>query len=330
MLKSHHNSLTIQVFPRIHLGLLAMSNSGYRVNGGLGFAIKHPSAIVQFNRATHFSLIDKRTVSFTATELKRIVALLARVTNIEDVNSLPLSISISGEMPSHYGFGSSTAIRLACIEGTLSVLDVAVKRESIVRLSGRGGTSGVGINTYFDGGFSFDVGRRGGDLEPSRFMEGSSSLPLTLIKARMPRWEIGVCIPNGLRPVSGTRERDFFQRNTHLASQQINKAVYVAVYGVCASVEEADFLTFTRALNDMQGTRWKHAEWGIHGDRLRATKALLIKVGALSVAMSSFGPSLIFLGTDVAEIIRRARAEGLTATLFTTNTHNRGRKVSYE
>jgi beta-ribofuranosylaminobenzene 5'-phosphate synthase len=192
--KLHNKTLSIKVFPRIHLGLLSMSGEGYRFNGGIGFAISAPCAVVTFSPSKVFSLKDQRDKPFSESELTRIASCLTMGLGQFRVNKIPLSISISGPMPSHCGFGSATSIRLACLEGVFLKLNIPVERKKLIELSGRGGTSGIGINTYFRGGLVLDLGRRGGSLSPSSALETMPQDPLTLCKVSMPLWRVGTCL----------------------------------------------------------------------------------------------------------------------------------------
>ncbi|WP_369510459.1 GHMP family kinase ATP-binding protein, partial [Escherichia coli] len=70
------------------------------------------------------------------------------------------AVTITGNLATHVGMGSGTGIRLACIEALLALNEVSLPQEELVRLSERGGTSGIGIKTYFDGGLVLDLGVR--------------------------------------------------------------------------------------------------------------------------------------------------------------------------
>jgi beta-ribofuranosylaminobenzene 5'-phosphate synthase len=147
----------IEISPRIHLGLISMHAGAPRKNGGLGFEIDSPKASVRAEPAKDFELLDQRPKPMPDEE---VAALRGRLSEVQSQLKLPQAarIVIRGDFLTHYGMGSGTAIRLACIEGLLAINRQIPSREELVKLSGRGGTSGVGIATYFDGGFLFDLG----------------------------------------------------------------------------------------------------------------------------------------------------------------------------
>jgi beta-ribofuranosylaminobenzene 5'-phosphate synthase len=99
----------VSIFPRLHLTLIGMDDKGYRRNGGIGFSITQPQAFVCVSLGSDFSIRDNRRWPLQKNELRRLKEMSQQFANV------PVQIEISGEMPSHYGFGSATAIRLAIL-----------------------------------------------------------------------------------------------------------------------------------------------------------------------------------------------------------------------
>jgi predicted sugar kinase len=48
--------IEIHSFPRVHITLLSMHDGGYRVNGGLGFAIDKPTFYVSASKASRWNV----------------------------------------------------------------------------------------------------------------------------------------------------------------------------------------------------------------------------------------------------------------------------------
>src|SRR5690606_11611590 len=108
-----------------------------------------------------------------------------------------VTVTIFGEMPTHRGFGSGTALRLACIEGLFAINDRALTADEAIVLSKRGGTSGIGISTYFSGGLVVDLGVGWDDTAnfvPSA-VASVKRVPLVLGRVEMPDWTVGICVP---------------------------------------------------------------------------------------------------------------------------------------
>jgi len=227
-------------------------------------------------------------------------------------------------MPSHFGFGSATAIRLAALEGASVIAGQPAARESLVRGSKRGGTSGIGITTYFTGGFVLDLGVKQAPLEilPSSALEGARPDPLVIMRIDMPDWGVGICIPSGIRALSEVEEIEFFRRACPVPRPDVNETLYHVIYGLAASALERDLGTFSQAIKEIQGCTWKSLERVLHGDRLLALERDIYEAGAAAVGMSSLGPCLFFLGGDLgrlADSLSEKRPEHLWLTTAICN-----------
>jgi len=112
---NERHQLTISAYSRLHLTLLAMHNGEYRINGGLGFAIADPSCELTFSSSADFAINDQRANPLGVNELEQLVTLLQAE---QKRCNLPVAaeIAINGNMRAHSGFGSGTAISLACLE----------------------------------------------------------------------------------------------------------------------------------------------------------------------------------------------------------------------
>lgn len=174
------NQIVAEVRPRLHLGLISMHQGGARRNGGIGFAIEAPGVSLRFAPSDRFFCDDRRVRPLNEAETRQLGEVIEAARR---AFRLPTSVSvfIEGAMPTHCGFGSGTGIRLACLEGIFAINGRELEQPEIIRLSGRGGTSGIGINTYFHGGLVLDLGVA---AEPdAQFLPSSSAVthrtPLT-------------------------------------------------------------------------------------------------------------------------------------------------------
>ena len=143
--------LKIQSNSRLHLSLFSMHDAGLRINGGIGFAIELPSITVKVTPSERSTIFDGRKIGLSRDAERRLKTALENAHNHYSLNHYA-SIEISGEAIASHGFGSGTAVRLSCLEALMIINGVEPSNSELVRLSGRGGTSGVGVNTYFSGG----------------------------------------------------------------------------------------------------------------------------------------------------------------------------------
>lgn len=321
------NKLRIFAFPRLHLTLLAMHAGEYRINGGIGFAIADPACELVFSGATYFAIDDQRADPLSPNELKRLTAILY-AEQMRHGFATALVVAIGGKMRTHSGFGSGTAISLACLEALHRLNSSTPSPAALISASGRGGTSGIGIHTYFSGGCVFDLGRPVGiePHEPSH-QATASRPPLVLDHLPMPEWDIGICIPLDIPHKSEAEERAFFERACPLPAEAIYATLHHALFGLYAAIREADRTTFCRALRAIQECAWKKAERLEYGPALAEIEQALYDCGAEAVGMSSLGPTLFFLADNVADVVSRMQSARPDCECFLTRPANGGRSL---
>lgn len=324
------SKVEIEVHGRLHLGLVAMHQGGPRRNGGIGFLIESPKARVVGRSSERIEIRDERRIPFGQNELQSLLECLENVKEVLDLSS-GIEISIEGDLPTHFGFGSGTCIRLGCMEALCGIGGVEVPQKKLLKLSKRGGTSGVGSHAYFNGGFIFDLGVKDAEVP---FLPSSAAvnpeIPLLLARTDFPAWPIGICIPRSIPALSQSDERDFFKRTLPLKLQETSETAHIALFGVQASLLESDYTAFCRAVNEMQKTRWKTEEWEVHGAQLRANADYLRELGADCVGLTSLGPSLFFLAkSKVLETIRQ-HSDQMDADILLTRASNSGRIIKLD
>ena len=313
--------------PRLHLGLISMHAQAKRRNGGLGFAIADPTGRVTSRSAPGFSFIDLRQVPLSKGEINRIEE---AVTDAREIYNLEHNIQaeFDGDLLTHVGMGSGTAIRLAVLESLFALNDHEVSPAEPVKCSHRGGTSGIGIRTYFDGGFVFDLGvaqQVGGHMPSSQAT--ASKPPLVLHQLEMPDWPLCLVVPNGLAPKTQAEEIAFFERVTPLRDRDSFEAAYHALFGVSAALMEADYERFCSAVKDLQSTRWKSLEWDEYENGLNDRADRLRALGVDCVGLSSLGPMLFAFGDEATLARVAADADHLNARIIQTRPYNQGRRL---
>lgn len=323
-------NLIIEVNPRLHITLIGMNAGGYRTNGGCGFSIDIPSAVLHFSLSDEWQSIDYRKRPFSKEEDNRLHAVVDNEKRSQNFKN-SFKLQIFGDMPTHYGFGSGTAIRLACLEALYLLNKAKPDPQRLIMVSGRGGTSGIGINTYYDGGFVIDLGRKTDAPKhlPSCLSEDRTVLPLLMQRLDMPEWEIGLCLPENITYKSKSDEKDFFQRTCPIASEEVYKTLYEVIYGLYAAVKETDFETFCAALRTIQQCAWKSAERAEYGDNIFDLEKLLYDAGAKAVGMSSLGPSLFFLADNVSDVITKVKSSQTAYHVYKTKPSNSGRVIKH-
>lgn len=304
-----------------------MHDSEYRINGGVGFSIDSPKAKISIKKARSFEISDLRIAPLSVEERETLSKIIK---NTQDSLSLNgnICVEIEGDLMTHYGMGTGTSIRLACLEGLVRLYQQSINRVKLVELSGRGGTSGIGINTYFDGGLVFDLGVR---PENPRFQPSSTarqtSLPLVLNRLKLPPLKVGLCIPKHIQPKSQQEEIDFFKKNTPIDQIESYKALYHCLFGFYAAIMENDIEAMCKAIINIQKCEWKRRERGLYGEKLINLEELLYQLGAMCVGMSSLGPMLYFFALEKGYPIISNEMPHKECDIHLTSFSNSGRLV---
>ena len=307
-----------------------MNKDGYRLNGGIGFSISSPILDINFETSNTIDIIDKRIYGFTEDELHRLKNHINQVAKNQDFEKVFICVINEGIIQSHVGFGSNTMIYLACIEALFILNQRNYSEEDVIALSGRGGTSGIGVNTYFRGGFIFDTGiaihGQRTHAPSSAFVSKECKQPLLMKSVELPFWDLGICIPQ-IVPKTEEEESRFFQANCPIGKKDVEKILYESVYGATSSLMENNFKMFCNSINTIQQTKWKSLERNLYGDTIIEVEDTIRKNGARCVGMSSMGPMLYFFGDDIENIVEKVSCEMPHCVCFKTTFNNASRIV---
>lgn len=324
------NNISIKIFPRIHINLLDMSSKGYRMNGGIGFFINKPYLIVNIELNSILQIEDQRSLvqhkDFPQDALKKWL----KQHSLEHHLKRNFKVSIHGKAPSHTGFGVSTAIRMACIEGIYLLQKKQISENQVIHLSCRGGTSGIGVHGYFSGGLVFDLGHKQNkeELLPSRNQENNSHLPLLLKSVPMPNWDVGILIPHHIPIKTNAEEKAFFKKTCPILKEQVYESVYHSLFGILASVETKNKSNFCKAIKAIQTQTWKQAERNLYPE-LTFIEEQLYEFGADAVGMSSLGPMLFFFSSNIDDVVDKVKNSELkeSCSVFKADVRNQGREI---
>jgi len=326
-----NKELIIKSFPRIHITLIGMNTDSYRINGGIGFSIDTPVTNSHFKLSEDIKIHDKREKGFTKDEQEKIYSTLEKVKCDNKMNN-GITCIIETDIFPHYGLGSNTSIYLSCIEALFLLNEIPYDKNEIISLSTRGGTSGIGINTYFDGGYVFDIGIKNEKdlLVPSSIAYRNGKKPLVIYKGKTPDWKIGLCIPYYLNNKSEQEENDFFNKYCPIDHIFVNNILYEAVYGITSAIIECDYNVFCKSIDAIQQTRWKYLERSLYGKALLKLEQRIMQLGADCIGMSSLGPSLFFMSSNINNIINQLKYEKLNIQCYISKMNNHGRQIIYD
>ena len=320
--------MRIVSYPRIHVTLIGMSHISPRLNGGVGFSVSSPNLICDIVANQEIIINDQRKHKLSDNEKNRLVSLLREIMNELRLEHA-IHCIISGNVYPHSGLGSSTMLYLSCTEALLIVNNRCYTPQMVQRLSKRGGTSGIGINTYFGGGVVLDSGIKNDapqNINPSSIASHKSS-PLLISQSKAPSWRIGLWNPIHVERFSESEEIDFFHNHEIEELNDIYKIMYESVCGVMSSILENDQVSFSRSIDKIQKTAWKSSERRQYGSEIENLDKKLHELGASCVGMSSLGPLLYFIAPNVEYIIIQLKKEFPQDEFYATVLNNNPRRI---
>ncbi|ABI72979.1 beta-ribofuranosylaminobenzene 5'-phosphate synthase family protein [Shewanella frigidimarina] len=304
-----NTKVKIKIPFRLHFNLIAMHECNFRKNGGVGLSVD-TECQAEFipNNELEIVIHDFCNKQGKIEKIKN--KLLDFMKSTPKIKIYP-TINISGNIFFNSGLGAGTSILLTCIEGILLINNIPYTETDIQSISGRGGTSGVGINSYFRGGFIFDSGtvndnkkhKPSGDNTPK-------SLPLLINSNKFPSWNLGLIIPKLNHNNYGKFEENFFDVNCPIAKNDAYEACYISVFGILSSVISENYKSFCMSINNTQNTKWKKLEIEFAGEPVIKLIENLKKSGADAVGMSSLGPGVYFFSKEPELVFDKIKSLG--------------------
>jgi beta-ribofuranosylaminobenzene 5'-phosphate synthase len=309
--------ISITTPSRLHLTLIDMNASLGRVDGGIGLSLDRPVIRISAEKSD-------------ATEITGISEHVERIRNVV-LKLLPagtgISIKIEEDYPSHIGLGSGTQISLAAAMAVNRIYNLGLDIYELAVRTGRGGTSGIGVAAFENGGFILDGGHR--FSEKKDFLPSSASrLPPApvLLRRDFPDWELLIAVPQQ-KGASLKKEVSIFQKECPIPLKEVEQLSHIILMQMLPSLIEEDIVTFGRSINAVQEVGFKRREVALQPVSGQLMDALR-EGGAYGAGMSSFGPTVYAFGEDI-DNLRRIANEFLDGRgqVFITKARNKGAKI---
>jgi beta-ribofuranosylaminobenzene 5'-phosphate synthase len=211
----------------------------------------------------------------------------------DQYSSPPVELKIIGNPPPHAGYGSRTSLLLAFAQALSIITGANLAPFELVSLTHRGGVSGVGVNTFFSGGFIWDVGHPSEEVvnfEPSS-QRIPSRPPAALVRGGVPpEWPLFL-IETGKQSLHGADELAFFQRNTPICSAEVYETLAIFAHGLVPGLLEKRFGPVRSSLRRLHEIGFKKRELDAASRECRSLYDLL-KNADCAIGLSSLGPLL--------------------------------------
>jgi beta-ribofuranosylaminobenzene 5'-phosphate synthase len=272
---------------RIHICLIDMGHVSARAYCGLGFALAEP------NTALNIELSEQNTlIGFERYKIEIKSEIFTFLNKLKTNYGVPsVKITLLSAPPEHVGYGTKTALFLSVITGINAHFNLNLSTDDLQEISGRGGASGIGVHTFFQGGFIWDGGHpptQDKSLLPSRARKGSGFPPM-LARLTFPNdWRIALILPKDAC-IEGDAEQTFFTQNTPIPRDEILEVMRIAYHGIIPAIATHDLQLLSAAISDIHKIGFKSRELTLRSQPVRDLLNALHTLG-ISAGMSSFGP----------------------------------------
>ena len=283
---------------RLHLGLIDMNGSYGRLDGGIGLTIQEPNFILYGESAEKGITIDfNEEFNFTdeikSECIKKITNASQKVIDYYGVDE-GFYFRVDSAYPPHSGLGSGTQIALSTGKIITEHIGEEANGYTLGKITGRGGTSGIGVFAFDYGGFIVDGGH-------SR-KEKDSFLPSSASKASPPQlfgryefpdeWGVLLVILKSDVSVNGQKEVNIFQEYCPIDRKEVELFSHLVFVNMIPFLLEKDLPCFGNTINKIQTIGFKSIEVKLQADNIKKLMAKLTEIGAYAVGMSSFGPTV--------------------------------------
>ncbi|UXM85534.1 beta-ribofuranosylaminobenzene 5'-phosphate synthase [Methanococcus aeolicus] len=326
---------------RIHMGLIDLNGSIGRVDGGIGITIDYPNFVIEGRGSSQIDIEFNKNIlnNFNPQDLKDIENRIYNSSKeiLKYMGEEGIYLKINEIMPQHNGLGSGTQISLATGKIISEIYNKKLNAKTISKITGRGGTSGIGVYSFEKGGFIIDGGHSFGkdknkekqDFKPSSASKNTPVAPL-LFRHDF-NWDIVLTIPKG-KNICGDKEIDIFKKYCPISLNETQKICHLILMKMMPSIINNDFNSFGEVVNELQYIGFKNIERELQKP---AVKELIKNLQKISYSgLSSFGPTIYSLcnGKEDIQKVKEYSNEffdnnGIEGEIIITKANNTGHKI---
>jgi beta-ribofuranosylaminobenzene 5'-phosphate synthase len=307
---------------RIHMTLIDLNGSIGRIDGGIGFALQEPFVEIVAEESEDVKVENANNDKFVEVA-KRLFEKFEK----------GIKLKVISDYKAHIGLGSGTQISLAVAKAYSEIYGLGLSVRKLAEITGRGGTSGIGVAVFELGGFVVDGGHS--KKEKSEFLPSSASKakpPVVLARYDFPSWDIVLAIPD-LSGFYGRREVNLFKEFCPIALDDVRELCHITLMKLMPAVLEEDLDEFGNAVYRIQRIGFKRIEINQYGDLIWDLLDCASDV-TKAVGMSSTGPTVYGVvdtnKRDLEMLFKEYFKErGINCEVITTKAKNCGAEVFY-
>jgi beta-ribofuranosylaminobenzene 5'-phosphate synthase len=308
---------------RLHLTLIDLNAELGRVDGGAGITLESPGMEIL---ATESDTVEVSGDSILASKMRNAAeALLPAGRGIR--------LHIKESLPDHVGLGSGTQAALSAAAAVNKIYGLGKSVRELAVAVGRGGTSGIGVAAFENGGIILDGGHKFKDkcaFSPS----AASRMPPgpVLFKRDFPDWPIVLVIPN-TKGAHDAEEVDIFKKYCPIPLAEVQEICHVILMQMLPAIVEEDLESFGKAINHFQLMGFKRREVELQQRPVLDVMEYMRDNGASGSGISSFGPVVYGIvgssreGEKLKKEAQRMLDESLGGEVLLTKAKNRGADI---
>jgi beta-ribofuranosylaminobenzene 5'-phosphate synthase len=326
--------LQIETSARLHLSLIDLNGSEGRIDGGIGITLNKPLLKIdcqEYEGNTKILFNNKEYPTHQMNEYtNKILNASKKMQEYLNINKGYI-FNIKNYYQIHQGLGLGTQLSLSTGQLIARSNNVILDSKTLGTIVGRGGTSGIGVESFNSGGLIVD----GGHKKESKkgFLPSSASNvapPPVIARYDFPEdWKIILATPNIKPGASGSKEIDVFQTYSPVPLNEVERISHLILMKLIPSLLEHDIINFGDAINKIQGLGFKKVERKLQAPIISKTITALQENGATCAGMSSFGPTCFGITDTNSKNMKKELIDvmGEDSTVIITTGKNKGATI---
>ena len=221
---------------RIHLGFLELDQTLPRFFGSMGLTVSNFCFEVQISKSKNLNVVTEHK-----NLKKKTLDIFYKFKKKYDVNFC--NIKIKKIIPSHIGLGSGTQFSLTIGYLISKINNLNISIDEIALFLNRGNRSGIGVQSFKEGGFTIDIGKK----------KDANNLPLKLTNIKWPQdWKIILLFDLKGDNVFGENEISKFKEVNKRYRSKFNYNYSTLFLKILPGIIEKDFNSFTEGIQLIQ------------------------------------------------------------------------------
>jgi beta-ribofuranosylaminobenzene 5'-phosphate synthase len=308
---------------RLHLTLIDLNAELGRVDGGAGITLESPGMEVL---ASESDTIEVLGDSILTCKMRKAAEALLPV-------GRGIKLHVKECLPDHVGLGSGTQAALSAATAVNRIYGIGKSVRELAVAVGRGGTSGIGVAAFENGGIILDGGHKFKDkcaFSPS----AASHVPPgpVIFRRDFPDWPIVLAIPN-TKGAHDAEEVDIFKKYCPIPIAEVQEICHVILMQMLPALVEEDLESFGKAINHFQLAGFKRREVDLQPRPVLDVMEYMRDNGASGSGISSFGPVVYGIvgsseeGKKLQKEAQRMLDESIGGEVLLTKAKNRGADI---